>query len=189
MPKPRDYRQEYRQRIARAAARGLSRSQARGHARAGEAALRPRPIATDDRLEAAVRALRQTGKLGETAKLAGVSPERLRRYIGEHELAERRGRQWVVTDNRPRDMTVISKGEIRQRVLSGFEAASANGQHLAAVHQFLSSGQIEFLEPFRGRSVIDAKGRRHPFETDPNTLHRLAAAGSEVFHNVYRFTA
>ena len=26
----------------------------------------------------------------------------------------------------------------------------------------------------------------HPLETDPNTLHRLASAGSEVFHEVYR---
>lgn len=182
----RDYKTEYQRRIARAAARGLSRSQGRGHARAGEAAIRPRVERDPERLEAALRALRQTGKLGATARFAGVSAERLRRYLRERSLAERRGREWVFTDQRLREMTVISRGVIRHRMLVGFEAASANGQHLAAVRQFLASGKVELLAPFVGRSVTDAKGRLHPFETDPNTLYRLAAAGSEVFHDVYR---
>jgi hypothetical protein len=42
------------------------------------------------------------------------------------------------------------------------------------------------LLPFEGRSVTDAKGEAHPLETDPNALYRLAAAGSELFHEIYR---
>ena len=71
-------------------------------------------------------------------------------------------------------------------MLRGYDQASLNGSYLAAVRQFLSIRKIEFLTPFVGLSVIDAKGKSHPFETDPNVLLRLASAGSEVFHDVYR---
>ena len=186
MPKQRDYRREYRQRIERAAARGLTRSQARGHARSGETPIRPRPERDRDNLEAALRALRQTGKQSDAARSAGISTERFRRFLRENSFAERRGRSWVFTDNRERRMIVISDGIATTRTFCGFDQASLNGRHLAAVGQFVRSNRIELLMPFEGLSVIDARGKSHPLETDPNVLHRLASAGSEVFHDVYR---
>ncbi len=83
-------------------------------------------------------------------------------------------------------MQVISDGDAKTLTLRGFDQASLNGRHLAAVGQFLGSNKIELLAPFIDQSVIDARGQSHPLETDPNVLHRLAAAGSEVFHDVYR---
>ena len=186
MGKERDYKVEYQRRLTSAAKRGLSRSQARGHARSGEAQLRLRLIQSDQRLEAGLKALRTTGNQGQAAKLAGVAPERLRRFLRENALAERSGRTWKFTDARIRQMTVISEGEKRSVLLSGFEQASLNGQHLAAVQAFLTSNNIALLRPFEGQSVTDAKGKAHPLETNPNILHRLAAAGSEVFHEIYR---
>ena len=83
-------------------------------------------------------------------------------------------------------MTVLTSGESKELTLAGFSEASINGEHLAAVRAFLGSNDIEFLLPFAGRSVIDSKGKSHPLETDPNRLHRIAAQGSEIFHEVYR---
>lgn len=186
MTKTRDYKAEYARRMANAAKRGLSRSQARGHARANEKPIRPKVAKSDHRLEAALKALRQTGNQGRAAKEAGVSVERFRRYLRANGLAARQGKQWHITDNRPRRMTVISDGEANEITLRDFEQASLNGRHLAAVGAFLRSNNIDFLHPFEGQSVIDAKGAAHPLETDPNTLYRLAHAGSEVFHEVYR---
>ena len=187
MARSRDYKAEYARRIASAERRGLSRSQGRGHARHGEAPAKPRPpVPHDDRLEAGLRLLRQTGNQGRAAKEAGVSPERLRRFLRENALAERRGRQWQFSDHRLRQMTVISGGEAAPLTLRGFDQASLNGQHLNAVRLFLGSNDIELLFPFEGQAVIDAQGRAHPLETNPNTLHRIAAQGDEVFHNVYR---
>jgi len=187
MSRQRNYKAEYQRRLARAAARGLSRSQARGHARAGEAALRgSRTIKSDDRLETALKALHRIGKQASAAKEAGVSSERLRRFLRENALAERRGRKWHITDRRLRRMTVISKGEARELVLGGHDEASRNGRHLAAVQQFLRSNDHELLLPFEGQAVTDAKGKPHPLETDPNALHRITSAGGEVFHEVYR---
>jgi len=187
MARQRNYKAEYQRRLKRAAARGLSRSQARGHARAGEKPIRgSKTISNDERLEAALKLLRNVNKQGLAAKTAGVSPERFRRFLRENSLAKREGRSWLITDRRPRRMTVITEREVKNLTLADPEQLSLNGRHLAAVQQFLRSNDIELLRPFEGRSVVDARGRPHPLETNPNTLHRLASAGSEVFHEVYR---
>ncbi len=155
-------------------------------ARAGEASIRHKTVKTDDRLETALRQLRLSGNQGRAALEAGVSTERLRRFLRENSLAERRGKSWHFTDNRARRMTVISRGEAQQRILRDFDQASINGEHLNAVKAFLRTNDIELLEPFEGVAVIDTRGEAHPLETNPNRLHRLAAAGSEVFEDVYR---
>jgi hypothetical protein len=184
--KPRNHTEEYARRIARATARGLTRSQARGHARSGEAAIRPKPVKHDNKLEDALKLLRRSGNQARAAKEAGVSAERFRRFLRESSLAERRGRRWHVTDKRSRRMTVISGGEAREIMLRDFDQASLNGKHLAAVGAFLRTNDIDLLRPFDDQSVTDARGKAHPLETDPNALYRLAHAGSEVFHEVYR---
>lgn len=189
MARQRDFKAEYQRRIANATKRGLSRSQARGHARHGEAPVRARvdkAAPADDRLEAALKRLRQIGNQTRAAKEVGVSPERLRRFLRENVQIEGRGRTLKITDSRHREMLVISSGEVRRRILRDFDQASLNGEYLNAVKAFLTSNDIELLTPFEGRAVIDAKGKSHPLETNPNKLHRLAAAGSEVFEEVYR---
>lgn len=187
MDKVRDYRAEYQRRLARAAEKGLSRSQARGHAKAGEAPLRPRKaVKSDDRLEKALKALRRTGKQSSAAKEAGVSPERLRRFLRENGLAERKGRTWRITDRRPRQMRVLTDGQAKMLPFNGFDQTSVVGSHLTAVQRFLETNDIAELEPFVGRSVTDAAGKTHVLETDPNSLYRLATAGGEGFEDIYR---
>lgn len=186
MARTRDYKAEYQRRIASAAKRGLSRSQARGHARAGEMPVRAKPVGSDPRLEDALKLLRQTGNQSRAAKDAGVSAERFRRFLRSNALAERQGRQWRITDNRSRRMTVITSGEAVELTLRDFDQSSLNGRHLAAVGAFLRTNNADLLAPFVGQFVIDVAGVAHPLETHPNALYRLAAAGSEVFHEIYR---
>ena len=186
MSRKRNYKAEYQRRIVKADQQGLSRSQARGHARASESPIRPKPAQSDDRLEAALKFLRQTGNQGRAAKEAGVSAERFRNFLRSNSLAERRGKQWHVTDNRAYRMTVWSDGQIQEFVLSDSVQKSLNGRHLSAVGQFLRTNDIDLLRPFDGQSVIDVTGQAHSLETDPNALYRLGNAGSEVFHEIYR---
>lgn len=186
MVRSRDFKAEYQRRIANAEKRGLSRSQARGHARPGEASISSRSGIDPTRFNAALKELRQTGSLTAAAKSQRMAPESLRWFLRENALAERRGRGWHITDDRLRQMTVISDGDIQDVILRGFDEASLNGRHLAAVRNFIGTNDIELLLPFEGVAITDAKGRAHPLETDPNTLHRLAAAGSELFHEIYR---
>ncbi len=186
MARQRDYKAEYQRRISKADQQGISRSQARGHARASEAPLRPKPVKSDDRLEAALKLLRQTGNQSRAAKEAGISAERFRNFLQSNSLAKRQGKHWHITDNRSRRMTVISDGEAHPVTLRDFEQSSLNGRHLAAVGAFVRSNDIDLLRPFEGQSVIDVTGQAHPLETDPSTLYRLHHAGSEVFHEIYR---
>ena len=184
MAKTRNHQAEYERRIANAAKRGLTRSQARGHARAGEVSIRPR--ATDDRFEAALKIYRRGVNQAEAAKALNVAPERFRRFLRENVKVEGRGSARKITDTRPYEMTVISDGKISKRLFNDPAQTSLNGLYLNAVKAFSSSSDIDFLADFVGRSVTDAAGKTHPFETRPNVLHRLLHGGEEQFHDIYR---
>jgi hypothetical protein len=186
MAKKRNYQAEYKRRIANAARRGLSRSQARGHAKAGEASIRAKRPVDRDRLENALKAYRNSGRQIDAARSVGVSVELLRRYLRENVSVKRRGRTLLIEDNRHREMTIYSRGEKTTAILPSFDAASVHGEFLNAVKAYILTGEDALLKRFEGRSVIDTSGKEHPFETDPNILHRLYSAGTEPFHNIYR---
>lgn len=187
MAKKRNYKAEYARRIARAKKRGLSLSQARGHARSGENPIRRSRIARgDERLEAALTALRKSSTQVAAAKEAGVSVERFRRFLRENKLAKLKGRSWKITDNGPREMPVFSNGELKLRKLAGFDQASLNGKHQAAVQAFIRSSNLELLAPFVGQSVTDTNGESHPLETRANTLHAIMSAEEESYLATYR---
>jgi hypothetical protein len=185
MTRKRDNKAGYRRRIEIGHARGLSRSQARGHARAHEARVKAKPAKSDERLEKALRELRLTNNQTKAAKEAGVSPERFRRFLREQKLAERKGRVWEITDNRPRDMTALTTRGAFDLKLPDFETASLVGQHNAAVKTFLDTNDISRLRPFEGSTVKDTSGRKYVLETRPNVIRRLDASG-ETFEQIYR---
>lgn len=184
--RPRDYRAEYQRRLANAEKRGLSRSQARGHAKAGEAAVGKRSSKVDTRFEEALKLYRQTGKRAGAAKMVGIAPERFSRFLADKVQVSGRGKSLKIADTRARDMNVITGGEMLRVRLRDFDEASLNGEHLNAVKAFVSSNDIDVLRPFDGRSVIDVKGKAHPLETDPNTLHRIIASDEPAFPEIYR---
>ena len=189
MKSKRNYAVEYARRIARAVAKGISRSQARGHPKASEAAVsarRPAKPIEDDRLQVALKSLRQERSLTAAAREAKVSPERLRRYASEKSIIERRGRRWIVRHQLPRRMLLFSEGNTLQVVVGDFEAASKVGRFMSAVSAFLRTNNPAGLRQFEGMSVADISGRIHVFETRPNALYRLASAHDQSFEHIYR---
>ena len=186
MSRQRDYKTEYQRRKAKGIAAGFSTAVARGHARAGEKPIRPVSPRDGERLEAALKLYRKSGDQAASAKALNLSPERLRKFLRDNVRIEGRGRTLKITDDRIREMPVISGDKISLLRLRGFDQASLNGDYLNAVKQFLETNDIDVLAPFAGRSVIDARGVSHPLETRPNTLRRLAHAGDELFHEIYR---
>ncbi|RXD03756.1 hypothetical protein EQZ23_15715 [Sphingomonas sp. UV9] len=188
MPRLRNYSAEYQRRLVKAAERGLSRSQARGHAREGERPILPATAKDSARFEAALKLYRHSRDQAASARALHIAPERLRRFLRENVQVEGRGRTLKITDYRIREMTVISKGKASTTRLRGFDQASLNGDHLNAVKAFLNTNDADLLAPFAGRSVTDDRGVSHPLETGPNTLRRLAHAGDEPFHEIYRLS-
>jgi hypothetical protein len=184
----RDYKAEYARRIARGSVQGISRSQARGHPKAAEAVIgakAAKPL-EDDRLQLALKVLRQEKSLTFAAREAKVSPERLRRYATEKNIIERRGRRWIVRRELPRRMLLLSDGKTIQVVVGDFASASKVGRFMAAVSAFLRTNNPAGLRQFEGASVADISGKIHPFETRPNALYRLASAHDQSFEHIYR---
>jgi hypothetical protein len=185
----RDYVAEYARRIARAVAKGFSKSQARGHPKPAEAITGSKRTAKpleDDRLQLALKVLRQEKSLTVAAREAKVSPERLRRYATEKNIIERQGRRWIVRRELPRRMLLFSNARQVQVVVSDFASASKVGRFMAAVSAFLRTNNPAGLREFEGMSVADIAGKSHPFETRPNALYRAASAHDQSFEHIYR---
>jgi hypothetical protein len=187
--KPRNYAGEYKRRLRKWLSRGFSRSQARGHPRPGEAGLtvRRRPTSLDDqRLQLALRVLRQEKSLAAAAKAARVSPERLKHAAAAKDAILKERRRWVLNPDLPRRMLIYSRRQAIQITVGDQASASLVGRYMAAVGKFLVSNDQDLLQPFIRQSVIDSSGKSHPLETNPNTLYRLISGGGETFEAVYR---
>jgi hypothetical protein len=182
----RDYKAEYQRRIQRGLAKGLSRSQSRGHPKAKE-----KPVSTphsipDKQLQISLKLLRSGISLSEAARQIRVSPERLRNQAASLGAIKKDGGRWKLKQRLPREMLVYSNGEERRITVSQFKEASKLGRYMAAVGYFLTTNEIDYLEPFIGKWVKDREGMKHLLETNPNILYRLTTTGSQTFEQIYR---
>ena len=182
----RDYRAEYQRRIKRGLTKGLSLSQARGHPKANEKPIRTPHSIPDKQLQISLKLLRSGISLTEASRQIRVSPERLRNQAKSLGAIKKDGGRWTLKQRLPREMLIYSEGQARHIIVSQFREASKLGKYMAAVGHFLTTNEIDYLEPFISKTVKDRKGVKHYLETDPNTLYRLTTTGSQTFEQIYR---
>ncbi len=132
----------------------------------------------------ALRELREGKSLAASARIAGISRHRLRRFVIKNRIARRVGKRWLFYKRGRRQMRTFSAGQIWYPTFNPAEAG-INGQFLSALGQFRKTNDPAHLEPFVGKSVKDIEGKEYPFETRPNVLYRLLA-GTEPFEEIYR---
>ena len=125
--------------------------------------------------------------LRDAARNFGLSEQHLRRYVKENVNATRRGRLWIIDDQRPRRFPVYSEGQLKTLTLKPYQASEA-GSFMHAAGRFLRTGDRQLLDPYEGRGVADVTGRFHRFETDPNRLYELDSKGEANFPEIYRIT-
>lgn len=187
MNRQRNYAVEYRRRIQRGVARGLTRAQAAGHPKLGEplAANVGRLTKATKEINLAISNMRNGDSLRAAARDAGVSEQRLRRFLQRRNMAVRKGNQWHIHDLRPREVPVLSDGRLIVAKTDLKEAQIA-GYGWDVQGRARNTHDLDLLEELEGKGVTDVSGHFHPFETDPNTLLRLAATEDDAFYEVYQ---
>lgn len=60
-----------------------------------------------------------------------------------------------------------------------------------AINRWLETrGDLSQVRKFRGKTVIDARGKKHPFITNPRILRRLARSGAlGGFEDIYSISS
>jgi len=187
--KNRNFKEEYFKRKQRGLAKGLSVSQARGHPKPLEQSASERTASRmySKRLEAGIREIRRGTPLTKAAKIVGVSPELLRKYVHHAGIATKAGRRWRLNpDRRKRRVQIFSDGRAHTIFLASFSDASLVGRYTSAIGQFVDTSDPSYLAPFIGMSVTDEHGRRYPFETRRNVIYRLTESQAYTFEEIYR---
>ena len=84
-------------------------------------------------------------------------------------------------------MLIFANGIAIIIIVANRQIASVVAFFMGAVGRFLRSNDPAELAFFVGKSVRDIDGKVHQFETDPETLYRLAHTGSESVEDAYRY--
>ena len=187
--KKRNYAAEYRRRIRRGRTRGLSRAQSRGHPRKREKPLsvRTKSPLKDKRMAHAVALLHRGRSLSTSASEAGVSPERLRKFIRDSRIATRRRGRWKVNLKRLNwEVVLYTRNREKLVTINDPDAVSLSMSFMARVGIFERTGDASVLLEYRGKGVKDANGIWHPFETNPNRLLRISHSRTERPDKYYR---
>ena len=181
----RDYKAEYARRIALGEQTGRSRSQARGHRKISEKAIAPQRQKTPDRrrLGIAISQFNKGRSLTASAREAGITPEAFSRYLREAKIARKQRGRWILKKTRRVRMAIFSDGSAYHVIVDQPKQRTLLARYLAAVSRMLETGDISQLWPFFNKNVIDADGKSHPLETDPNTLYALNQ--THTFEEVY----
>jgi hypothetical protein len=181
-------KQRYQRRIEGGIGRGLTRSQARGHQGVGQPYVSKRTVLPryDRKLEEGLKGVREGKTLQQAAKSAHIAPERLRNYMIQTGVVEKKGRRWTVgPDLRLREIQMFSRARTIVVTVQGYDVAAEIGLYMETVKEAMDTGNQSLLDPSKGKSVRDVKGKRHPYETDLNVLYRLHEEGGLTFEQVY----
>ena len=123
--------------------------------------------------------------LTRAAREAHTTPETVRKYGRSALIRSKNGRYAATTSDRlTRRVWFLTKTGKVELPLRGSRAASQVARHMAAVDQFLTTGDARPLAAFKGRAIRSGK-KSFPFLTDTEVLERLADAGEVSFERLY----
>ena len=139
-------------------------------------------------LDHARRLFMVTRSVRSAARSTGVSESQLRRLVKKYRLAkwDRAKRRWKITDRVTREVGIASNGRAKAIIVRGFLRAQLAKGYTAAVKHFLETNDVAVLAPYVGQSITDINKNKHPLETRPNVLLRLANTGSDAEMKIYR---
>jgi hypothetical protein len=106
---------------------------------------------------------------------------------GRSGLKKRKNGRYVAKayDHLLRVVVVVSSEGLREVATRDSRQASKAGKHSAAVHRYLETGDAGALLRLKGKSIIDANGKRVALLTDLEELDELGSAGVLSFESLY----
>jgi hypothetical protein len=133
-----------------------------------------------------LRRIRHGDSLTVSCEEAGISQKEAVKYLRSC-LYKKKGR-WIPKkyDSIERAMQIYENGEIRAIVIRGSKDSAIIGEYYNAVKNYLISGDSSYLKPFKKKTIIDAYGKKHKLETDPDKIRDIEESKEEAeFFEVY----
>jgi hypothetical protein len=142
-----------------------------------------KPTQARKRALSVLRRMRRTGvSLASAAREEHIDPRTVRSYFGDQLRQASPGRPYQPTkaDRARREMLAPTEFGMEPITIRGSRQASQLGKYLAAVREFLHSGNAEPVSRFEGKRIGG-----HALITDPKTLRMLAQAGALQLEDIY----
>jgi hypothetical protein len=107
--------------------------------------------------------------------------------FGQSAMRKLKNGRWAAKsyDHLLRVVLVITQEGLIEVGTRDSRQASKAGQHSAAVHKYLQTGDASALAQFKGKHIIDAEGERIELLTDREELDQLGSAGVLSFETLY----
>jgi len=158
--------------------------------RRGEGRRESRASSARERSLEAIQRMRGEGvSLTEAATLVRTTRATVLRYARSALKRGRSGRYAVTRSDRlARHLWLHTEAGKIEITVRGSRAASRVAHYMAAVDQYLRSGDDAALREFEGESIRAGK-TAHAFLTDRDALERLAFAGEISFDRLYTLRA
>lgn len=137
-----------------------------------------------------LRLVRKGSSFRAASKEVGLSKATIRAHLGKT-IHKRKGRLVASkVDSIQRSMEIYKKGKGRVFIIvRNSRDASKIGEYFAAVRRALE-GDSSALRKFKRRSIIDAKGKKHRFETNLERISDIEESIEEPeFREIYEEVA
>lgn len=134
-----------------------------------------------------LRLMRRGASFSSATKESGFSPYLSKKNLGRY-LRKKSGRYIpTLTDSIQRSMEFYDKKEGRIFiVVKNSKDASLIGEYFSSVRQAIRTGDDSYLKRFKRKSIIDANGKKHKFETDLDKIYDIEEGIEEPeFREIY----
>ena len=133
---------------------------------------------------------RKNLSLSKAARLEGIKPGTVLRYVGSGVRQDRPGGRYRATagDSFRRDLQVPTALGPARVPVRGSKAAKELSKYANAVNRYLRKGDTSQLKPFAGKKVRAGK-QQVELITDPRTLSALAEADALKLDQLYASAA
>ena len=134
-----------------------------------------------------LRLMRKGNSFSSATKETGFSSYLSKKNLGRY-LRKKSGRFFPTkTDSIQRSMEFYEKGKGRIFIVTkNSKDASLIGEYFASVRQAIRTGDDSHLKKFKRKSITDAEGKKHKFETDLEKIFDIEEGIEEPeFREIY----